>query len=239
MIPLVDLQAQYRSIKAEVDLAVARVMENGQFILGPEVEAFETEFAAFCGAKFAVGLNSGTSALHLALLAAGIGAGDEVITVPMTFVATVAAILYTGARPVFVDIDSQSCTMDPERLEAAVTPRTKAILPVHLYGRVAEMDPIMAVAKRHNLLVIEDAAQAHAAAYHGRKAGTIGAIGCFSFYPGKNLGAYGEAGAVVTDDPEIGARSGCCGTGGRSGGTTTNATAITIDSKGCRPPSCA
>jgi dTDP-4-amino-4,6-dideoxygalactose transaminase len=203
MIPLVDLQAQYRSIKAEVDLAVARVMENGQFILGPEVEAFETEFAAFCGAKFAVGLNSGTSALHMALLAVGIGAGDEVITVPMTFVATVAAILYTGARPVFVDIDSQSCTMDPERLEAAVTPRTKAILPVHLYGRVAEMDPIMAVAKRHNLRVIEDAAQAHAAAYHGRKAGTIGAIGCFSFYPGKNLGAYGEAGAVVTDDPEI------------------------------------
>jgi len=136
-------------------------------------------------------------------LAAGIGAGDEVITVPMTFVATVAAILYTGARPVFVDIDSQSCTMDPQRLEAAVTPRTKAILPVHLYGRVAEMDPIMAVAKRHDLLVIEDAAQAHAATYHGRKAGTIGAIGCFSFYPGKNLGAYGEAGAVVTDDPEI------------------------------------
>jgi dTDP-4-amino-4,6-dideoxygalactose transaminase len=203
MIPLVDLQAQYRSIKAEINLAIARVLENGQFILGPEVEAFETEFAAFCGAKFAVGVNSGTSALHLALLAAGIGAGDEVITVPMTFVATVAAILYTGARPVFVDIDSRSCTMDTQRLESAVTPRTKAILPVHLYGRMAEMDPITAVAKRHNLLVIEDAAQAHAATYHGRKAGTIGAIGCFSFYPGKNLGAYGEAGAVVTDDPEI------------------------------------
>jgi dTDP-4-amino-4,6-dideoxygalactose transaminase len=203
MIPFVDLQAQYRTIKAEVDLAVARVLENGQFILGPEVEAFEAEFAAFCGAKFAVGVNSGTSALHLSLLAAGIGPGDEVITVPMTFVATVAAILYTGARPVFVDIDRQSYTMDPDRLEAAITSHTKAILPVHLYGRMAKMDEITTVAKRHGLIVIEDAAQAHGAVFDGRRAGTIGEIGCFSFYPSKNLGACGEAGAVVTDDRNI------------------------------------
>jgi dTDP-4-amino-4,6-dideoxygalactose transaminase len=203
MIPLVDLQAQYRSIKAEIDLAVARVLENGQFILGPEVDSFEAEFAAFCGAKFAIGVNSGTSALHLALLAAGVGSGDEVITVAMTFVATVAAILYTGARPILVDIDPESLTMDPSKLEAAITSRTKAIVPVHLYGRMAEMHAILAVAKRHSLVVIEDAAQAHGAAYAGRKAGTIGTIGCFSFYPGKNLGAYGEAGAVVTGDPEI------------------------------------
>ncbi len=203
MIPLVDLQAQYRSIKGEVDAALARVVESGQFILGPAVADFETAFAAYCGAKFAVGLNSGTSALHLALLAAGVGPGDEVITVPMTFVATVAAILYTGAWPIFVDIDPQSYTMDPQLLERAITPRTKVILPVHLYGRVAAMDQITAIAKRHNVLVIEDAAQAHAARYQGRMAGTIGTIGCFSFYPGKNLGAYGEAGAIVTDDAEI------------------------------------
>src|SRR5580704_18059541 len=203
MIPFVDLQAQYRTIKGEIDFAVARVMENGQFILGPEVEAFESEFAAFCGAKFAIGVNSGTSALHLSLLAAGIGPGDEVITVPMTFVATVAAILYTGARPVFVDIDRQSYTMDPDRLEAAITSHTKAILPVHLYGRMAKMDEITTVAKRHGLIVIEDAAQAHGAVFDGRRAGTIGEIGCFSFYPSKNLGACGEAGAVVTDDRNI------------------------------------
>src|SRR5580704_15821118 len=155
MIPFVDLQAQYRTIKGEIDFAVARVMENGQFILGPEVEAFESEFAAFCGAKFAIGVNSGTSALHLALLAAGVGPGSEVITVPMTFVATVAAILYTGARPVFVDIDPVSYTMDPRQLAAAVTPRTKAVLPVHLYGRLAPMDEISMIARRQHLPVIE------------------------------------------------------------------------------------
>jgi dTDP-4-amino-4,6-dideoxygalactose transaminase len=202
-IPLVDLGAQYKSIKAEIDLVVSRVLEQGQFVLGPEVESFESEFAAFCGAKFAVGLNSGTSALHLALLAARVGAGDEVITVPMTFVATAAAILYTGARPIFVDIDPTTYTMDPRQLEAAITPRTKAIVPVHLYGQMAAMDEITAVARRHGLVVIEDAAQAHGAIFHGRGAGTIGDIGCFSFYPGKNLGACGEAGAVVTDDPKI------------------------------------
>ncbi len=203
MIPLVDLQAQYQSIKAELDAAVARVLAGGRYVSGPEVEAFETEFAAFCGAKFAVGVNSGTSALHLALLAEGIGPGDEVITVPMTFVATVAAILYTGARPVFVDIDPVSHTMDPRRIEAVITPQTKAILPVHLYGRLADMGEIAAIVRRHQLPVIEDAAQAHGATRDGHKAGTFGAVGCFSFYPSKNLGACGEAGAIVTDDPAI------------------------------------
>lgn len=202
MIPMIDLKRQYQSIKDEVDKAVAGVMESGQFVLGQEVASFEDEFAAYCGAQFAIGVNSGTSALHLALLAAGVGKGDEVITVSMTFVATVAAILYTGAKPVFVDTDPRSCTMDPGQLRAAITPRTKAIVPVHLYGRMADMDPIMAIANQHGLLVIEDAAQAHGATYKGRQAGTIGALGCFSFYPGKNLGACGEGGAVVTNNPQ-------------------------------------
>jgi dTDP-4-amino-4,6-dideoxygalactose transaminase len=201
MIPFVDLKAQYRAIKPEIDAAIARVLENSQFILGPEVVAFEKEFAQYTGAAAAVGLNSGTSALHLALLAAGVGPGDEVITVPFTFVATVAAIGYAGAKPVFVDIDPASFTMDVTRIEAAITPRTKAIVPVHLYGQPADMDPIMEIARRHNLIVIEDAAQAHGAEYKGRRVGSIGEMGCFSFYPGKNLGAYGEGGAVVTSNP--------------------------------------
>jgi dTDP-4-amino-4,6-dideoxygalactose transaminase len=202
MIPFVDLKAQYRSIKPEIDEAVARVLESGHFALGPEVAAFEEEFAAYCQAKHAIGVNSGTSALHLALLAAGIGPGDEVITVPHTFVATVAAIHYTGARTVFVDIDPRSFTMDPALIEAAITPRTKAILPVHLYGQMADMDSILEIARKHKLLVIEDAAQAHGAEYRGRRAGSLGDLGCFSFYPGKNLGAYGEGGMVVTNNPE-------------------------------------
>ncbi|HJU16613.1 MAG TPA: DegT/DnrJ/EryC1/StrS family aminotransferase [Stellaceae bacterium] len=203
MIPFLDLRAQYRQIKPEIDAAIARVVDSAQFILGPEVAAFEERFAAYCGVKYCVALNSGTSALHLALLAAGIGAGDEVITVSMTFVATTAAILYCGAKPVFVDIDPDSWTMDANLIEAAVTPRTKAILPVHLHGLVADMDPILAIARRHGLAVIEDAAQSHGAGYKGRNAGSIGDIGCFSFYPGKNLGAYGEGGAAVTDNPEL------------------------------------
>lgn len=202
MIPFVDLKAQYHSIKTEVDAAIADVLENSSFILGKHVAAFEEEFAAYCQAPYAIGVNSGTSALHLAMLAAGIGPGDEVITVSMTFVATVAAIGYTGARPVFVDADPVSYTMDPAKIEAAITPRTKAIVPVHLYGQPADMDPILAVARRHNLVVIEDAAQAHGAEYKGKRVGSIGDIGCFSFYPGKNLGAYGEGGAVVTANPE-------------------------------------
>ena len=203
MIPFLDLQAQYRQIKSEIDAAITRVIDSAQFILGPEVAAFEERFAAYCGARYCVALNSGTSALHLALLAAGIGPGDEVITVSMTFVATAAAVLYCGAKPVFVDIDPEAWTMDPNLIEAAVTPRTKAILPVHLHGLVAEMDPILAISRRHGLVVIEDAAQSHGAECKGRRAGSIGDIGCFSFYPGKNLGAYGEGGAVVTNEPEL------------------------------------
>jgi dTDP-4-amino-4,6-dideoxygalactose transaminase len=201
MIPFVDLKAQYRAIKPEIDAAIARVLENSRFILGPEVAVFEREFAQYTGAAEAIGLNSGTSALHLALLAAGIGPSDEVITVPFTFVATVAAIGYTGAKPVFVDIEPASFTMDVTRIEAAITPRTKAIMPVHLYGQPADMDPIMEIARRHNLIVIEDAAQAHGAEYKGHRVGSIGDMGCFSFYPSKNLGAYGEGGAVVTSSP--------------------------------------
>jgi dTDP-4-amino-4,6-dideoxygalactose transaminase len=203
MIPLVDLRAQYLSIKGAVDAAVARVMETGQFVLGDEVEAFEREFADYSGAAEGIAVNSGTSALHLALLAAGVCAGDEVITVPFTFVATVAAIDYIGARAVFVDIDPATYTMDPAQLEAAITPRTKAIVPVHLYGQAADMDPIIAIARRHNLVVIEDACQAHGAAYKGRPVGSLADAACFSFYPGKNLGAYGEGGMVVTSRPDI------------------------------------
>ncbi len=201
-IPFVDLKAQYHSIKPEIDAAVVRVFESSQFVLGAEVAAFEKEFAAYCGVESAMGVNSGTSALHLAMLAAGVGPGDEVITVPFTFVATVAAICYTGAKPVLVDINPRSFTMDPEKLEAAITKKTKAIIPVHLYGQCADMDPILEIAKKHGLVVIEDAAQAHGAEYKGRKAGSIGDMGCFSFYPGKNLGAYGEGGMVTTSNPD-------------------------------------
>jgi dTDP-4-amino-4,6-dideoxygalactose transaminase len=200
-VPFLDLKAQYRGIKAEVDAAVSRVLENAQFVLGSEVSEFEREFAAYCGASECIALNSGTSALHLALLAAGIGPGDEVITVSFTFVASVAAILYAGARPVLVDIDPQSFTLDPAQLESAITPRTKAILPVHLYGQPADMDPIQHAARRHGLMVIEDAAQAHGAKYKDRPVGSLGDIACFSFYPTKNLGAYGEGGAVTTNNP--------------------------------------
>src|ERR1700756_2657032 len=201
-IPSLDLKIQYQSIKSEIDAAIAGVLERGQFVLGSEVEAFEKEFAAYSGAAECIALNSGTSALHLALLAAGIGPGDEVITVAFTFVASVAAVIYAGAQPVLVDIDPRSFTMDPATIEAAITPRTKAILPVHLYGQPADMDPIMEVARRHNLVVIEDAAQAHRAKYKGRAVGSIGDMACFSFYPGKNLGAYGEGGAVTTNNQE-------------------------------------
>ena len=202
MIPFVDLKAQYRSIKAEVNEAIQGVLESCQFTLGSEVAKFEEEFASYCGAKLGMGVNSGTSALHLALLAADIGPGDEVITVPFTFVATVSAIHYAGATPVFVDVDPETFNLDPAQLEAAITPRTRAILPVHLHGQTAEMDPIRAVARKHGLLVIEDAAQAHGAEYRGQRAGSLGDMACFSFYPGKNLGAYGEGGMVVTDNPD-------------------------------------
>lgn len=200
-VPYLDLKAQYHSIKTEIDAAIAGVLESSQFVLGNEVVSFEREFAAYCGTQECVAMNSGTSALHLALLAAGIGPDDEVITVPFTFVASVAAILYVGARPVLVDIDPRSLTLDPAAIEAAITPRTKAILPVHLYGQPADMDPIVAAARRHGLVVIEDAAQAHGAKYKGTPAGSLGDLACFSFYPTKNLGAYGEGGAVTTSNP--------------------------------------
>jgi dTDP-4-amino-4,6-dideoxygalactose transaminase len=203
MIPYVDLKAQYRSIKQEIDEAVEAVLESSQFILGKYVAAFETDFASYCGAQHAVGVNSGTSALHLALLAAGVGPGDEVITTPFTFVATVAAVHYCCARPVFADIDPVSFNLDTAGIERLITARTKAILPVHLYGQPADMDPILEIARRHGLPVIEDAAQAHGAEYKGRRVGSMGDMACFSFYPGKNLGAYGEGGAVTTSNPEF------------------------------------
>jgi len=202
VIPFADLKAQYHSIKDDIDRAVAGVLESSQFVLGQEVASFEKEFAAYCGCPEAIGVNSGTSALHLALLAAGVGPGDEVVTTPFTFIATVAAIFHAGGTPVYVDIDPVSYNLDPARLEAAITLKTKALLPVHLYGQPADMDPILEIARRRGLVVIEDAAQAHGAEYKGRRAGSLADMACFSFYPGKNLGAYGEGGAVVTANPE-------------------------------------
>jgi dTDP-4-amino-4,6-dideoxygalactose transaminase len=206
VIPYLDLKTQYRDLKHEIDAALAPVLENAQFVLGPAVDAFEQAFAAYCGTSDAVGVNSGTSALHLALLASGVGPGDEVITVPFTFVASVAAIEYTGARPVLVDIEPEYWTIDPAKIERAITSRTRAIVPVHLYGQSADMDPILTLAAKHGLAVVEDACQAHGARYRGERCGSLAPIGCFSFYPGKNLGAYGEAGAVTTGDPELAAR---------------------------------
>jgi dTDP-4-amino-4,6-dideoxygalactose transaminase len=198
MIPFLDLKAQYRSIKDEIDRALLGVLESAAFVLGAEVSRFEEQFASYQAAAHAIGVNSGTSALHLALLAAGVGPGDEVITAPFTFVATVAAIRYTGATPVFVDIDPVSMTMNPRAMETAITSRTTVILPVHLYGQPADMQPIIAIAQRHGLKVIEDACQAHGAEYRGRRVGSIGDLAAFSFYPSKNLGAFGEGGAVTT-----------------------------------------
>jgi dTDP-4-amino-4,6-dideoxygalactose transaminase len=206
VIPLVDLKTQYRALKPEIDQAMQHVLDNAQFVLGPAVSSFEKNFAAFCHTTEAIGVNSGTSALHLSLLAAGVGAGDEVITVPFTFVATVAAIEYAGAKPVFVDVEPTYFTMDPARIERAITPRTKAIVPVHLYGQPADMDLIGELADKHRLTVIEDACQSHGSEYKGRRCGSMGLLGCFSFYPGKNLGAYGEGGAIVTNDQRLAAR---------------------------------
>jgi dTDP-4-amino-4,6-dideoxygalactose transaminase len=206
VIPFVDLQAQYRAIGPEVMDAARQVLESGDYVLGPEVASFEEEFAVYCQSRHAICVNTGTSALHLALLALGVGRGDEVVTVPFTFIATVAAIGYTEALPVFVDVEPRTLTMDPERLEAAISERTKAIIPVHLYGQTADMKPILEIARRHGIAVVEDACQAHGAEQGGRRAGSMADIGCFSFYPGKNLGAYGEGGAVTTDDAEMARR---------------------------------
>jgi len=202
-VPFLDLKAQYLSIKSEIDAAIQKVLDSTAFAGGPFVKQFEEEFAAYCGTKYAIGVSSGTEALWLALLALGIGPGDEVITVPNTFIATTEAINWCGATPVFIDIDEKTYNMNPALLEAAITPRTKVVILVHLYGQPADMDPILAVARKHGLYVVEDACQAHGAEYKGKKTGSMGDAGCFSFYPGKNLGAYGEAGAVTTNNPEI------------------------------------
>ena len=202
-IPFVDLQTQYKSIQADVDAAIAAVLQRGDFILGGDVSKFEAEFAAFCGTTHCLGVANGTDALKLALEACGIGPGDEVITTAHTYIATALAISQCGARPVLVDCEPTYMLIDVTKIEAAITPRTKAILPVHLYGQSADMDPILDIAKRHNLKVVEDACQAHVATYKGKRCGSIGDIAAFSFYPGKNLGAYGDGGAVTTNNAEL------------------------------------
>lgn len=200
MIPFLDIKAQYATIQQELEAAALKVLRSGRYVLGEDVAALEEEFAAYCGTSHAIAVNTGTSALHLSLLAAGVGPGDEVITTPFTFVATAAAISYIGARPVFVDIDPVTFNIDPDQIERAITSRTRAIVPVHLYGQMADMNPILQIAAKHGLAVIEDACQAHGASYGGQRAGSMGISGCFSFYPGKNLGACGEGGIIVTND---------------------------------------
>lgn len=202
-VPYYDLKEQYAALRTEILDAVDRVCRNTAFSLGDEVAAFEKEFASYCEARHCIALNSGTSALHLALLSAGVGPGDEVITTPNTFIATAEAIVYTGAKIVFVDIDPLTANLDPRLAEAAITRRTKAILPVHLYGRPAKMDALQELAGVHRIALIEDAAQAHGARYRGRRVGALGVCGAYSFYPSKNLGAYGEAGAIVTNDDGV------------------------------------
>ncbi len=202
-VPLLDLKAQYATIKDEVRQAVDRVIESQYFILGPEVVALEQEVAAYSQCKFGIGVSSGTDALLVALMAVGVEAGDEVITPPYSFFATAGCVARLGAKPVFVDIDPQSYNIDPAGIEAAITAKTKAIIPVHLYGQMAEMDPIMEIAQRHNLYVIEDAAQAIGSEYNGRQAGAIGHLGCFSFFPSKNLGGFGDGGMVTANDPAL------------------------------------
>ena len=202
-VPFLNLRLHHESMRAELSAAIEEVIDASAFAGGTYVERFERDFARFCGVKHASGVGNGTDALWFALLALGVGPGDEVITVPATFMATAEAISFCGARPVFVDIDEETYTMDSAQLEQAITPRTKAIVPVHLFGQTADMDPILAVARKHGLPVVEDACQAHGAEYKGRKAGSLGDVGCFSFYPGKNLGALGEAGAAVTNNSEL------------------------------------
>lgn len=202
-IPLVDLGRQYRSICREVDPKISEVLASGNYILGENVKSFEIEFAKYCGSRSGVGVASGTDALSLCLKALGINTGDKVVTVPFTFIATVNAIIYNGARPVFVDIDKHTYTMDVSKLKHKITQKTKAIIPVHLYGHPVNMDPIIEIAERNNIHVIEDACQAHGAEYKGNKAGTFGDVGCFSFYPAKNLGGCGDGGMVLTDNEEI------------------------------------
>jgi dTDP-4-amino-4,6-dideoxygalactose transaminase len=205
-VPFLDIPAENRGIWVELQEAIDQVVSRAEFILGPAVVRFEEDFAEYLGARFCVGLNNGTSALHLALKACNLGPGDEVITTPHTWISTSWAISYVGAKPVFVDIDPVTYNIDPARIERAITPRTRAILPVHLYGQACDMDSLMRIARQHNLLLIEDAAQAHGAMSNRKRVGTFGHVGCFSFYPGKNLGAFGEAGAVVTNDENLAKR---------------------------------
>jgi dTDP-4-amino-4,6-dideoxygalactose transaminase len=205
-VPFVDLRVQHQTLMPELMDAFREVTESSAFAGGPFVARFESEFAAYCQSRYALGVGSGTDALWLSLLSLGVGQGDEVITTPNTFMATAEAISICGARPVFVDIDERTYTMDPRQLERAITLRTQAIIPVHIFGHMADMDAIQAVAARHGTPVVEDACQAHGAEYKGRRAGSLGVVGCFSFYPGKNLGAFGEAGAVTTEESELRAR---------------------------------
>jgi dTDP-4-amino-4,6-dideoxygalactose transaminase len=206
-IPYFDLPAQLRGIRKDIDAAIARTVDRCSFCLGPDVAEFEKNFARFCGAEHCVGFNSGTSALHVAMLLLGVGPGDEVITTPATFVATSWAISYVGARPVYVDIDDATFNLDPDMIERAITPRTKAVMPVHLYGHPFDLDAVLEICRRRGLPLVEDAAQAHGAKYKNRIIGTFGAISCFSFYPGKNLGACGEGGALVTNNAAFAARA--------------------------------
>jgi dTDP-4-amino-4,6-dideoxygalactose transaminase len=207
LVPFLDLKRQCQPIQNELQDAFHQVLESCHFASGPFVETFEAEFARYCGVRHCICVNSGTSALHLALITCGVGPGDEVITVPFTFISTVWVISYVGARPVFVDIEPKTCTMDASRVEQAITPRTRAVVPVHLYGQMADLTPIKQICERHNLALIEDAAQAHGAEYFGQRAGAIGKVGCFSFYPTKNLGALGEGGAITTNDDAVATRS--------------------------------
>jgi dTDP-4-amino-4,6-dideoxygalactose transaminase len=206
-IPYIDLKAQIKSLRPEIDAAIARTIDNCSFCLGPDVAQFEKDFANFCGAEHCLGFNSGTSALHVAMLLLNVGPGDEVITTPFTFVATSWAISYVGAKPVYVDIDPQTFNFDPRQLEQAITPRTKAVMPVHLYGQPCDLDPILDICRKHNLPLVEDAAQAHGAKYRGKTVGTFGDISCFSFYPGKNLGTCGEGGGLVTNNAAFAQRA--------------------------------
>jgi dTDP-4-amino-4,6-dideoxygalactose transaminase len=205
-VPFNDLRAQYLSIKPELDAAIAEVIGSCAFIGGPALAGFEESFADYCGSGRCVGMASGTAALHLALVALDVGPGDEVITTPFTFIATTEAITQAGAAIKFVDVREEDGCLDPSRLEAAIGPRTKAVIPVHLFGQPADMDPVLEIAAKHGVTVIEDAAQAVGAEYRGKRAGSLARVGCFSFYPGKNLGAYGDGGAITTDDPELAAR---------------------------------
>ena len=238
-VPFLDLRAQHDPLRAELLAAIGEVIDRSAFAGGPMVAKFEEDFAAYCQTLAAVGVGNGTEALWLALLAQGIGPGDEVITVPNTFMATAEAISWCGATPVFVDVDEQTYTLDPRQLERAITPRTKAVIPVHLFGQAADMDPIMEIARQRHLMVIEDACQAHGAEYKGRRAGSIGHAGCFSFYPGKNLGAWGEAGAVVTNDQALAEKVRIFAITVRRPGTITPASAGTRGWMASRRRSCA